>query len=150
MSSGPHGPLPSPHSTAPAPGGQATPLASLIPSKLAYGWASPVKLTVVATMMMMIPMMIKTMLSSRARRPSLRAPSTSPCCTLLRDYRERVAETSGWLSLAALWGPLTQASRPHLVPAAACSPAAVPKMWKPAPPGELARTQGVQTSCGDP
>lgn len=90
----------------PVPGGQATPLASHTPSKLAYGWASPAKLTVVATMMMMIPMTIKTMLSSRARRPSLRAPSTSPCCTLLRDYRERVAETSGWLSLAAPWGPL--------------------------------------------
>lgn len=51
--------------------------------------ASPVKLTVTATMMITMPRMMKVMLSSRARRPSLRAPSRSPCCTLLRDCRER-------------------------------------------------------------
>lgn len=51
--------------------------------------ASPVKLTVTATMMITMPRTMNVMLSSRARRPSLRAPSRSPCCTLLRDCRER-------------------------------------------------------------
>ena len=71
----------------------------LTPRELGCRWASPAKLTVTATMMMMIPMMMKVMLSVPARRPSLRAPSRSPCCTLLRDCRERVVET---LSSAAL------------------------------------------------
>ena len=89
----------------------------LTPREPGCRWASPAKLTVTATMMMMIPMMMKVMLSIPARRPSLRAPSRSPCCTLLRDCRERVVET---LSSAALQGPPCLSRRTH--PGPRCSP----------------------------
>lgn len=65
------------------------PYTKLTSSSTPWDWISHARLTVTATMIMMIPMMMKVMLSSRARRPSLRAPSRSPCCTLLRDCRER-------------------------------------------------------------
>lgn len=98
--------------TAPAPEARPHP-------GLARGWASPAKFTVTATMMMMIPMMMKVMLSSRARRPSLRAPSMSPCCTLLRDCGERGWQGPQKAVLTALWGPLEH-TRSHCSPHSSC------------------------------
>lgn len=62
--------------------------------------------TLIATMIMTIPRIMKLTLSSRARRPSLRAPSMSPCCMLLRDCRDRTTDTSTRLSIrCAGWQP---------------------------------------------
>lgn len=127
----------------------AGPHPSVVPTPRELGclWASPAKLTVTATMMIMIPMMMKVMLSVPARRPSLRAPSRSPCCTLLRDCRERVVET---LSSAALQGAPCLSLRTN--PCPRCSP----HLSGP-PRGEAGtsfRRSGLdssgQTSCGDP
>lgn len=64
------------------------------------------KLTVTATMMITMPKMMKVMLSNRARRPSLRAPSRSPCCTLLRDCRERAEKfQEACPSVTWVWKP---------------------------------------------
>lgn len=47
----------------------------------------------VYTMMITRPRTMETTLRSRARRPSLRAPSVSPCCRLFLDWKHTYTHT---------------------------------------------------------
>lgn len=113
--------------------------------------ASPVKLTVTATMMITMPRMMKVMLSSRARRPSLRAPSMSPCCTLLRDCGERAEKPQeACPSVTGRWKPYSGLVNFQIHPTLHATHSAGHKTWASCadlPPRGLLDKEPSNTRC---